>query len=112
MYLSANVLVPEGFDTHTSAHYPLIIAEDHFNADLEGFRTEPPDPNLKPDYSERFHISGYNRIQQQEAYKLYQQWISPGFPRRPDCGNQSCESLLRRFLRGEFRQPRPLWRRD
>ena len=81
MYLSANVLVPEGFDTHTSAHYPLIISEDHFNADLEGFRTEPPDPNLKPDYSERFHISGYNRIQQQEAYKLYQQWISPGFPR-------------------------------
>jgi len=81
MYLSANVLVPEGFDTHPAAHYPLIIAEDHFNADFEGFRTEPPDPNLKPDYSERFHISGYNRIQQQEAYKLYQQWISPGFPR-------------------------------
>jgi hypothetical protein len=81
MYLSANVLVPEGFDTHPSAHYPLIIAEDHFNADFEGFRTEPPDSNLKPDYSERFHISGYNRIQQQEAYKLYQQWIAPGFPR-------------------------------
>jgi hypothetical protein len=81
MYLSANVLVPEGFDTHTAVHYPLIIAEDHFNADFDGFRTEPPDPNLKPDYSERFHISGYNRIQQQEAYKLYQQWISPGFPR-------------------------------
>jgi hypothetical protein len=81
MYLSANVLVPEGFDTHPSVHYPLIIAEDHFNADFGGFRTEPPDPNLKPDYSERFHISGYNRIQQQEAYKLYQQWISPGFPR-------------------------------
>ena len=81
MYLSANVLVPEGFDAHPSVHYPLIIAEDHFNADFEGFRTEPPDPNLKPDYSERFHISGYNRIQQQEAYKLYQQWISPGFPR-------------------------------
>ncbi len=81
MYLSANVLVPEGFDTHTSVHFPLIIAEDHFNADFGGFRTEPPDPNLKPDYSERFHISGYNRIQQQEAYRLYQQWISPGFPR-------------------------------
>jgi len=81
MYLSANVLVPEGFDTHPHVSYPLIISEDHFNADFEGFRTEPPDPNLKPDYSERFHISGYNRIQQEEAYKLYQQWISPGFPR-------------------------------
>jgi hypothetical protein len=81
MYLSANVLVPEGFDTHPEVHYPVIISEDHFNDDFAGFRTEPPDPNLKPDYSERFHISGYNRIQQQEAYKFYQQWSGPGFPR-------------------------------
>jgi hypothetical protein len=81
MYLSANVLVPEGFDTHPEVHYPVIISEDHFNDDFDGFRTEPPDPNLKPDYSERFHISGYNRIQQQEAYKFYQQWSGPGFPR-------------------------------
>jgi hypothetical protein len=81
MYLSANVLVPEGFDTHPEVHYPVIISEDHFNGDFAGFRTEPPDPNLKPDYSERFHISGYNRIQQQEAYEFYQQWSGPGFPR-------------------------------
>ncbi len=81
MFLSANILVPEGFDEHPSAHFPLAIFEDHFNHDFEGFRTEPPDPNLKPDYSERFHISGYNRIQQEEEYKFYQQWISPKFPR-------------------------------
>ena len=81
MFLSANVLVPEGFDSHPEAHFPLMISEDHFNADFEGFRSEPPDPSLKPDYSERFHISGYNRIQQEEAYKLYKQWIAPGFPR-------------------------------
>lgn len=81
MFLTANVLVPEGFGAHPNVHFPLIIAEDHFNSDFAGFRTEPPDANLKPDYSERFHISGYNRIQQEEAYKLYQQWIAPGFPR-------------------------------
>jgi hypothetical protein len=81
MFLSANVLVPEGFDSHPEARYPLMIFEDHFNADFEGFRTMPPDPDLKPDYSERFHISGYNRIQQEEAYKFYQQWVSAGFPR-------------------------------
>jgi hypothetical protein len=81
MFLSANVLVPEGFDAHPNVHFPLIINEDHFNADFSGFRTEPPDPNLKPDYSERFHISGYNRIQQEEAYKFYQQWTAAGFPR-------------------------------
>jgi hypothetical protein len=81
MFLSANILVPEGFDAHPDAHFPLAILEDHFNRDFEGFRTTPPDPNLKPDYSERFHLSGYNKIQQEEAYKFYQQWTGPNFPR-------------------------------
>ena len=81
MFLSANVLVPEGFDGHPSAHFPLMIFEDHFNDDFHNLRTIPPDPDLKPDYSERFHISGYNRIQQEEGYKFYQQWIAPNFPR-------------------------------
>jgi hypothetical protein len=81
MYLSALVLVPEGFDSHPEAHYPLMISHDHFVSEFIDFRTLPPDPDLKPDYSDRFRISGYNRIQQEESYKNYQQWISPGFPR-------------------------------
>jgi hypothetical protein len=81
MFLSANVLVPEGFDAHPGAHFPLMIFEDHFNDDFHNFRATPPDPDLKPDYSERFHISSYNKIQQEEAYKFYQQWIAPKFPR-------------------------------
>jgi hypothetical protein len=81
MYLGANILVPEGFDEHPQARYPLIIFHDHFVPDFDGFRPEPPDPDLKPDYSERFHISGYNRIQQEEAHKFYQQWTGPNFPR-------------------------------
>ncbi len=81
MYLGANVLVPEGFDEHPEARYPLVIFHGHFPADFEGFRTEPPDPNLKPDYSDRFKIHGYNRIEQQEAYDFYQQWTSKSFPR-------------------------------
>jgi len=81
MFLSAVVLVPEGFDEHPSARFPLVIFHDHFVSDFDNFRTTPPDPDLKPDFSERFHLAGYNRIQQQEAYKFYQQWIAPGFPR-------------------------------
>jgi hypothetical protein len=81
MYLSAIVLVPEGFDEHPNAHFPEMVFEDHFVDEFGDFRTTPPDPNLKPDYSERFHLAGYNRIQQQEAYKTYQQWISPNYPR-------------------------------
>ena len=81
MFVSAVVLVPEGFDEHTEAHFPLIIFHDHFVSGFDDFRTTPPDPNLKPDYSERFHLAGYNRIQQEEAFKFYQQWTSPKFPR-------------------------------
>jgi hypothetical protein len=81
VYLSAIVLVPEGFDMHSEARYPLVVFHDHFVASFPDFRETPPDPNLKPDYSERFHIPGYNRIQQEEAYKNYQSWIAPGTPR-------------------------------
>jgi putative esterase len=81
MYLGANVLLPEGFDSHPNVHYPLVIFHGHFPADFGGFRETPPDPNLKPDYSERFHLAGYNTIQQERAYKFYQEWTGPNFPR-------------------------------
>ena len=81
MYLSAIILLPEGFDEHPNAHYPEMVFEGHYPEDVPDFRTTPPDPDLKPDYSERFHLAGYNRIQQQEAYEEYKKWISPGFPR-------------------------------
>jgi hypothetical protein len=81
MFLSAVVLVPEGFDEHPEAHYPEMVFEDHFADDIGDFRTTPPDPDLKPDYSDRFHLAGYNRIQQEENYKFYQQWIGAKFPR-------------------------------
>ncbi len=81
MFLSAVVLVPEGFDEHPTAHFPEMVFEDHFVNGMSDFRTTPPDPDLKPDYSERFHLAGYNRIQQEEAYANYQAWIAPKTPR-------------------------------
>ena len=82
MYLGAHVLLPEGFDQHPNAKYPLMIYHGHFPSDFGGFRTDPPDPNMDTtDYSARFGIYGYNKIQQEEAYNLYKQWISKNFPR-------------------------------
>jgi hypothetical protein len=81
MYLGAHVLVPEGFDSHPEARYPLMIDHGHFPYTFGGFREEPPDKTLKPDFSARFNMSGYNRYQQQAAYDLYKEWTSPGFPR-------------------------------
>jgi hypothetical protein len=81
MYLGAHILLPEGFDTHQNVKYPLAIYHGHFPADLSGFSTTPPNPNLIPDTSARFNITGYNKIQEEEAYQFYKQWTGPNFPR-------------------------------
>jgi hypothetical protein len=81
MYLGAHILLPEGFDAHPEARYPLVISHGHFPDTIGGWREEPPDPNLKPDYSDRFKLEGYNRIQQEHAWQLYKDWTAPGYPR-------------------------------
>lgn len=80
-YLGAHVLLPKGFDEHPEAKYPLMVFHGHFPSDFSGFRTTPPDPNLKPEYSERFDLEAYNVIQQQEAYDFYKRWNEPDYPR-------------------------------
>ncbi len=81
IHLGAHVLVPWGFDEHPEARYPLMIFHGHFPKDFGGFRTEPPDPDLECEDSERFDVPCYNRIVQQEAYDFYRRWTSPDFPR-------------------------------
>lgn len=82
MFLGAHVLLPEGFDEHPESKYPLMIYHGHFPSDFGGFQVTPPDPAMDTtDYSSRFNIYGYNKIQQEEAYNFYKQWISPAFPR-------------------------------
>lgn len=81
IFFGAHILLPEGWDTHPEVKYPLAIFHGHFPADFANFRTTLPDSTLKPDYIERFHLTGYNKIVQQEQYKFYQQWTGPGFPR-------------------------------
>ncbi len=81
MHLGAAVLLPEGFDEHPEARYPLIINHGHFPHTFGGFRETPPDPDLKPVHSERFNLPGYNRIVQQYAYDFYKQWIGHDMPR-------------------------------
>lgn len=81
MYLGANILLPAGFDEHPNARYPLMVFHGHFPYTFGGFRETPPDPDLKPDYSERFKLSGYNRIVQEYAYNFYREWTGPDYPR-------------------------------
>ena len=81
MFLGAHVLLPEGFDAHPNARYPLIINHGHFPSDLGNWRETPPNANLKCEYSDRFQLECYNRIQEQAAYDFYKEWTGPNFPR-------------------------------
>ena len=81
IYLGAHVLLPKDWNSKTSVKYPLAIFHGHFPADLGGFRTTPPDTTVPCEYSERFKLDCYNRIEQQEAYDFYKIWSGPDFPR-------------------------------
>src|SRR6266513_1880960 len=65
MYLGAIVLLPDGFDAHPNARYPLMIDHGHFTSELRSFRETP-----------RHNAKGAD-----PAYEFYKQWTSPGFPR-------------------------------
>jgi hypothetical protein len=67
VYLGAVLLLPDGWDAHPQAHYPLIVAQDHFHRGLPGilaFRTEPAGAQT-----------------QQPAYKFFQDWTAGRVPR-------------------------------
>lgn len=81
MYLGAHILIPEGFDEHPDVKYPLAIMHGHHPKDFNGFRVEPPDPDLKAEFSERFNLDGYNKIVQEEHHRFYKMWTGPDFPR-------------------------------
>ncbi len=66
MYLGAIVVLPEGFDEHPNAHYPLLIEEGHFPSDFNGFREQPPAADAR----------GGARNRQNTQYRLFQDWTS------------------------------------
>ncbi|HUB52844.1 MAG TPA: alpha/beta hydrolase-fold protein [Terracidiphilus sp.] len=71
VYLGAWILLPDGFDEHPNAKYPLVVYQDHFAA---GFRflalTQiPPDPK-SPTYA-----------REKNAYQFFQDWTSGRLPR-------------------------------
>jgi hypothetical protein len=75
--LGAFVLLPEGFDQHPNARYPLIVNPAHFPTGINGstgvttFSTVLPDPTVK----------GNDRTNQEYAYRFYKDWTSGKLPR-------------------------------
>ena len=94
MYLGAIVLVPEGFDSHPNAHYPLVIEHGHFGDKVFSWRESPPDEKLPPVDLEAINVvcpnghekalctkAGYERLVQQYGYDGYRSWAGANFPR-------------------------------
>jgi hypothetical protein len=81
MYLGAWVMLPQGFDEHPEARYPLALWHGHFPRSPITMRAEPPDTTQPCVYSARFDLDCYNRIQQEYQQELYEQWTSTDFPR-------------------------------
>jgi hypothetical protein len=71
VYLGAWILLPDGFDEHPNAKYPLVVYQDHF---APGFRylalsQIPPDPK-SPTYA-----------REKNSYQFFQDWTSGRLPR-------------------------------
>ena len=79
-FLGAHVLLPEGFDEHPEARYPLVVFHGHFPATIGGWRETSPDTTVPCEYSARFRLDCYNRIEEEHAYQLFRDWTAPGFP--------------------------------
>ena len=93
-YIGAIVILPEGWDTHPKARYPLIVSHGHFEAEDGTFREVPADTTLRAPqldsivrYCQNGHEGawctkfGYERFMQEMAYKEFKLWTGPKFPR-------------------------------
>jgi len=85
MHIGATILLPEGFEEHPEARYPLMVYQGHFSRKLDvlvEFRETPPDLAKK---SENPDLKGawgdYYRAFEEYSYKFYRDWTGPGFPR-------------------------------
>ncbi|HWM84337.1 MAG TPA: hypothetical protein VNO33_00840, partial [Kofleriaceae bacterium] len=92
VFLGATVLLPEGWDSHPQARYPLIINHGHFSRELSGYREAPPEPGLPPvdmdglrrhcpnGHGDACAKYGYVRMVQEAGHRFATQW-GKRFPR-------------------------------
>ena len=70
--IGAVVILPDGFEDHPDAHYPVLISEDHYHRNFfPSFRTTPPDPDAQ----------GGEKALQMFGWRLFQDWTSGRLPR-------------------------------
>ena len=88
MYLGAILLLPEGYEEHPKARYPIVIQQGHYQRTIRGWRKTPPLETFarsgdKPPGPKdpRRQDEGYNPFSLERAYQFYKDWTGPDFPR-------------------------------
>src|SRR5215467_8074480 len=71
MCLGGIIVLPDGWDTHPNARYPLLVNHGHFPNDYNAFRTEPPTADM----------TGLARQRAQANFDFYQEWATGKLPR-------------------------------
>lgn len=68
VYLGAWVLLPEGWEEHPDAHYPLVVYQDHYHAAIGpvAFTSIPPKPGAN--------------ARNARGYQLFQDWTNGRLP--------------------------------
>ena len=112
MYLGAHVLLPEGFDEHPDARYPLVIYHGHFPPAFGGFREEPPDSEPEAANTASASSSPATTASSRST-RTSSTRTGPAraFPRADHHRDPARQPVLRRLLRRELGEPRPLRRR-
>ena len=71
-YLGAWILLPDGFEDHPDARYPLVVYQDHYHATSgPAFVATKPDPNAKRG----------RRGNEDNGYRFFQDWTAGRMPR-------------------------------
>ena len=125
MFLGAILILPEGFDTHPDAHYPLAVYQGHFQREPSGWREQPPDASL-PGARHGVHRTqlpqriGTRRVRSPYAAPLttgsgisFLSAVDRAFVPTCHSGHDPArQPVLRRFVRGQLGERRTLRRRD
>ena len=71
-WLGAWVLLPDGFDEHPDAKFPVVVYQDHYHPGIgpAQFTAVAPTDSKAPDFK-----------RQQNGYRLFQDWTSNRLPR-------------------------------
>ena len=112
MHLGAHVLLPEGFDAHPEARYPLVIFHGHFPADFGGFRETAARSKSEARLQRTLQTCRLQPHRSGARAPVLQRVDWSKLSALHDHRDPARESLLRRFLRGQLRQPWSIRRRD